>query len=163
MLRRDLDLNCPLNVLVSYEPAGAYGYPVPYFMPVAGYGGSDQLSVDMTRVSLSPTMDSQEGDHTVPHFGSPYAPMSGHFVPGPHGSPLMTRSPMQGSPLLSTHAPQVDSRRHHECFMAVPAELVCSCNTECNACKRIPHITYHTEFSVFKFRLVVSLAVKVRL
>lgn len=117
-------------------PHGYPGYPAPYgFVPMVPvpFGYSDQLSADMSRVSLSPSLDSQDGDHQVPLAGAPPSPHlhpgALPFVPSPgssprHGfySPMSMRSPMamrHAVPMM--HAPVSMS---HEIVMAVPAELI---------------------------------------
>lgn len=133
------------------------GYPGPYpgygFVPMVpamtSAGGpyydtySDQLSADMSRVSLSPSLDSQDGDHQVPLVLAPPSPhlhaRAMPFVPSPGSSPgqhafyhpQMGMVPVHVPHMMGMHPgagpgmgmhPAVNMQ--HEIVMAVPAELI---------------------------------------
>lgn len=55
----------PYSYAVPYPTYPAYGFVpmVPQPMPLGYDPYADQLSADMSRVSLSPSLDSQDGDH----------------------------------------------------------------------------------------------------
>ena len=55
----------PYSYTVPYPTYPAYGFVpmVPQPMPLGYDPYADQLSADMSRVSLSPSLDSQDGDH----------------------------------------------------------------------------------------------------
>jgi len=98
---------------MPYDQMAAYwGYMYPPYAP--SYPMPEHLAADMSRVSISPSADSQDNDHTVPHMHAPGLP--GH--PGHPGHPgqLHASAP--------TFVPSLTLQQQHESVIPIPGELV---------------------------------------
>jgi hypothetical protein len=84
----------PMEVSYAYVPYGYMPYaPLPFVPP-------EHLSAEMSRVSISPSIESQDGDH------------HDHVVP------------LSGSHPLHVSAPLFVPSMQHEAVVPVPADLV---------------------------------------
>jgi len=105
--RMAMSMPYALDAMSSY--GYGYGY-MPYPMPFH----SEHLSADMSRMSLSPSVDSQDSDHhdhQVPHMPGHPSPPTQHTPPAPlHAAAAMFVPSLPATPC--------------ETIVAVPADLV---------------------------------------